>query len=293
MIRSMTGYGRGENVKDGRKFTVEIRSVNHRYNDITIKMPRAMNYIEDIVKKRLTQQISRGKTDVYIFFETLSKDDISISLNEALVDAYIEKLSYIKQKYNLKDDISLSLLMGIDDIITVEKNIIDKDIIIETLMPAVDKALSEFIKLRQTEGMALKKDIIVKLENMTNLVNQIKIRSPKVVIEYRDKLQTRLNELLTLNNQIDELRLITEVTIFADRCSVDEEITRLLSHINQVKSILDEQEAVGRKLDFLVQEMNREANTIGSKSNDIEITQITVDLKSEIEKIREQIQNIE
>lgn len=289
----MTGYGRGENVKDGRKFTVEIRSVNHRYNDITIKMPRAMNYIEDMVKKKLTQQISRGKTDVYIFFETLSKDDISISLNEALVDAYIEKLSYIKQKYNLKDDISLSLLMGIDDIITVEKNIIDKDIIIETLMPAVDKALSEFIKLRQTEGMALKKDIIVKLENMTNLVNQIKIRSPKVVIEYRDKLQTRLNELLNGNNQIDELRLITEVTIFADRCSVDEEITRLLSHINQVKSILDEQEAVGRKLDFLVQEMNREANTIGSKSNDIEITQITVDLKSEIEKIREQIQNIE
>lgn len=293
MIKSMTGYGRGENVKDGRKFTVEIRSVNHRYNDITIKMPRAMNYIEDIVKKKLTQQISRGKTDVYIFFETLSKDDISISLNEALVDAYIEKLSYIKQKYDLKDDISLSLLMGIDDIVTVEKNIIDKDIIIETLMPAVDTALSEFIKLRQTEGMALKEDIIVKLENMTNLVNQIKVRSPKVVIEYRDKLQARLNELLTGNNQIDELRLITEVTIFADRCSVDEEITRLLSHINQVKSILDEQEAVGRKLDFLVQEMNREANTIGSKSNDIEITQITVDLKSEIEKIREQIQNIE
>lgn len=293
MIKSMTGYGRGENVKDGRKFTVEIRSVNHRYNDITIKMPRAMNYIEDIVKKKLTQQISRGKTDVYIFFETLSKDDINISLNEALVDAYIEKLSYIKQKYNLKDDISLSLLMGIDDIVTVEKNIIDKDIIIETLMPAVDTALTEFIKLRQTEGMALKKDIIVKLENMINLVNQIKDRSPKVVIEYRDKLQARLNELLTGNNQIDELRLITEVTIFADRCSVDEEITRLLSHISQVKSILDEQEAVGRKLDFLVQEMNREANTIGSKSNDIEITQITVDLKSEIEKIREQIQNIE
>lgn len=289
----MTGYGRGENVKDSRKFTVEIRSVNHRYNDITIKMPRAMNYIEDIVKKKLTQQISRGKTDVYIFFETLSKDDINISLNEALVDAYIEKLSYIKQKYDLKDDISLSLLMGIDDIVTVEKNIIDKDIIIETLMPAVDTALTEFIKLRQTEGMALKKDIIVKLENMINLVNQIKDRSPKVVIEYRDKLQTRLNELLTGNNQIDELRLITEITIFADRCSVDEEITRLLSHINQVKSILDEQEAVGRKLDFLVQEMNREANTIGSKSNDIEITQITVDLKSEIEKIREQIQNIE
>lgn len=289
----MTGYGRGENVKDGRKFTVEIRSVNHRYNDITIKMPRAMNYIEDIVKKKLTQQISRGKTDVYIFFETLSKDDINISLNEALVDAYIEKLSYIKQKYNLKDDISLSLLMGIDDIVTVEKNIIDKDIIIETLMPAVDTALTEFIKLRQTEGMALKKDIIVKLENMINLVNQIKDRSPKVVIEYRDKLQARLNELLTGNNQIDELRLITEITIFADRCSVDEEITRLLSHISQVKSILDEQEAVGRKLDFLVQEMNREANTIGSKSNDIEITQITVDLKSEIEKIREQIQNIE
>lgn len=293
MIKSMTGYGRGENLKDGRKFTVEIRSVNHRYNDISIRVPRTMNYLEDIVKKKLAQYISRGKTDVYIFFETLSKDDTTISFNETLADVYVEKLEYIKQKYNLKDDITLSLIMSIEDIITSEKNIIDQEIIIQTLMPAVDTALAEFIKLRQTEGIALKKDILIKLENITRLVEQIKIRSPQVVIEYKNKLQTRINDLLTSNIKIDEARLITEVTIFADRCSVDEEITRLLSHINQVKSILDEEEAVGRKLDFLVQEMNREANTIASKSNDIEMIQITVDLKSEIEKIREQIQNIE
>ncbi len=288
----MTGYGRGENIVDGRKFTVEIRSVNHRYNDISIRVPRTMSYIEDIIRKKLTQYISRGKTDVYIFFETLSKDDVNISLNEILADAYIEKFNYIKQKYNLKDDISLSLLMEVEDIITVEKNLIDEDIIIQTLMPAVDMALDEFIKLRQTEGTALKEDILIKLENVAKLVNQIKIRSPKVVIEYKNKLQSRLNELL-VNIKLDEARLITEVTIFADRCSVDEEVTRLLSHINQMKSTLDQEEPVGKKLDFLVQEMNREANTIASKSNDLEITQITVDLKSEIEKIREQVQNIE
>jgi len=236
--------------------------------------------------------VSKAYLSLYVFFETLSKDDVNISLNEVLADAYIEKFNYIKQKYNLKDNISLSLLMEVEDIITVEKNLIDEDIIIQTLMPAVDMALDEFIKLRQTEGAALKEDILIKLENISKLVNQIKVRSPKVVIEYKNKLQSRLNELL-VNIKLDEARLITEVTIFADRCSVDEEVTRLLSHINQMKSTLDQEEPVGKKLDFLVQEMNREANTIASKSNDLEITQITVDLKSEIEKIREQVQNIE
>lgn len=182
--------------------------------------------------------------------------------------------------------------MEVEDIIKIEKNLIDEDIIIQTLMPAIDMALDEFIKLRQTEGAALKEDILIKLENVAKLVNQIKIRSPKVVIEYKNKLQSRLNELL-VNIKLDEARLITEVTIFADRCSVDEEVTRLLSHVNQMKSTLDQEEPIGKKLDFLVQEMNREANTIAAKSNDLEITQITVDLKSEIEKIREQVQNIE
>lgn len=292
MIRSMTGYGRGENIKDNRKFTVEIKSVNHRYNDITIKLPRSMNYIEDIVRKRLMQQISRGKTDVYIFFETNSQDDIKICLNEILADEYVLQFTKLKQKYKLKDDLSLSLLTTIPDLFTIDKEFVNKDIIIQTLMPALDNALDEFIKLREREGEALKKDILLKLENISNLVDNIKIRSPIMVLEFRDKLKAKVSELLD-NSEIDENRILTEVTIFSERCSVDEEVTRLSSHINQVKVILDEKEAIGRKLDFIVQEMNREANTIASKSNDIEITQLTIELKSEIEKIREQVQNIE
>lgn len=293
MIRSMTGYGRGENIKDDRKFTVEIKSVNHRYNDITIKLPRTMNYIEDTIKKKLTQHISRGKTDVYIFFSTSSKEDVKMSIDEALVDAYINKFRELKKIYNLKDDVSLLSLASFPDIITVEKKEIDTDTMVEILMPAVERALNEFIQLREREGAALKEDILIKLKHISRMVENIKIRSPKTVLEYKDKLQSRLNELLGNNKEIDEARIITEVTIFADRSSVDEEVTRLISHIKQMESILDEKETIGRKLDFLVQEMNRESNTICSKSNDIEITQITIDLKSEIEKIREQVQNIE
>lgn len=288
----MTGYGRGENTQEGRRFTVEIKSVNHRYNDITIKLPRSMNYMEDAIKKKLTTQIARGKTDVYIFFETTSSQDVKIDLNEALTDAYVNQLQQIRTRYNLKDDISLSLIAKFPDILTVEKADIDNDVLFNILMPAVDMALNEFLALRQKEGKALKEDILGKLDKIKSFVEDIKVRSPKVVTEYREKLKNRLNELMDMKD-IDEARIITEVTLFADRASVDEEVTRLMSHINQVRSILDEEEAIGRKLDFLIQEMNREANTIGSKSNDIEITQITVNLKSEIEKIREQVQNIE
>lgn len=292
-MRSMTGYGRGENTTNNRKFTVEIKSVNHRYNDITIKLPRSINYIEDTIKKKAIEQISRGKTDIYIGFETTSKDDIKISLNTNLADSYIEQLNNMKNRYSLKDDISISLLSEIPDILTVEKEDINEDIIIEALMPALEAALHEFIKFRKKEGQALKDDITLKLETIKNLLEAIKLRSPKIVAEYKNKLQARLNDLLGGNLELDESRLITEITIFADRCSIDEEITRLFSHINQAKSILDNEEIAGRKLDFLIQEMNREANTICSKSNDIEITQLTLELKSEIEKMREQVQNIE
>lgn len=292
-MRSMTGYGRGENTTNNRKFTVEIKSVNHRYNDITIKLPRSINYIEDTIKKKAIEQISRGKTDIYIGFETTSKDDIKISLNTNLADSYIEQLNNMKNRYSLKDDISISLLSEIPDILTVEKEDINEDIIIEALMPALEAALHEFIKFRKKEGQALKDDITLKLETIKNLLEAIKSRSPKIVSEYKNKLQARLNDLLGGNLELDESRLITEITIFADRCSIDEEITRLFSHINQAKSILDNEEIAGRKLDFLIQEMNREANTICSKSNDIEITQLTLELKSEIEKMREQVQNIE
>lgn len=292
MIRSMTGYGRGEHTAESRKFTVEIKSVNHRYNDIAIKLPRSMNYLEDKIRKTLMQKIFRGKTDIYINFETFSSDDICVKINESLAEAYIEKLRFMEEKYTLITNDSLELVAKFPDVITVEKMQEDEDTIWTTLLPALEEAIEKFIAMRTIEGTALKNDIFKKSDKIKSLIVQIKERSPFVVQDYKEKLKSRLDELLA-GIEIDEQRLMTEVTIFADRGCIDEEITRLESHMIQLDSILEAGGLAGRKLDFLVQEMNREANTIASKSNDIQITQITIELKSEIEKIREQIQNIE
>lgn len=292
MIRSMTGYGRGENISENRRFIVEIKSVNHRYNDITIKLPRSMNYLEDKIRKAAAHQIFRGKTDVYINFETFSTDDICVKMNEPLAKAYIEKLHYIEKTYHLSTNDSLGIVAKFPDIITVEKVQNDEDLIWNTLFPALQEAIQKFIQMRTTEGMVLKTDILKKSDFIKQLVDKIKQRAPLVILDYREKLKNRINELLD-TIEIDEQRLAVEVTLFADKGCIDEEIIRLESHIIQLNEILNEGGLVGRKLDFLVQEMNREANTIASKSNDIQITQTTIDLKSEIEKIREQIQNIE
>lgn len=292
MIRSMTGFGRGENIEDGRKFTVEIKSVNHRYNDLTIKLPRNMNYIEDFVRKKLNKVIFRGKTDVFISFESTSKEDIKVVLNEEIADAYVEQFNLIKQRYNTTDEITLSLISQIPDVITVEKVEADDDMMLHILEPALNSAIDGFLQMREREGIALKKDILLKLDKIEALVENIKIRAPQILEDYKSKLKSKLEEILE-SKDIDESRIITEVTIFADKCATDEEVTRLESHINQIKIILEENEPIGRKLDFIIQEMNREANTIGSKSNDIETTKYMVELKSEIEKIREQIQNVE
>lgn len=292
MIKSMTGYGRGEHEAEGRKFSVEIKAVNHRYNDISIRLPRSMNYLEDKIRKTLTKKIMRGKTDVFITFESFSEDDVNIKINEPLAKAYCEKLEYLKLNYGLTGDNTLDLVVKFPDIITVEKVQEDEDTIWNALLPALDDALNSFISMREIEGEALKKDILKKADVIENYVAEIKERAPLVAEDYRQRLTDRLNELLA-DTSIDEQRILTEVTIFADRACIDEEITRLTSHISQLRSIFAKDEPIGRKLDFLVQEMNREANTIASKSNDIKITQITVELKSEIEKIREQIQNIE
>ena len=295
MIQSMTGYGKGECVLYNRRFSVEIKSVNHRYKDITIKLPRVMNAYEDKMRAILTESISRGKTDVYVNYETFSQDDIKVTLNEALADAYIERLNAMDDRYALGEVPSLALLARFPDVLSVEKNA-DTDETAAEMWEALENALrmavERFVAMRSREGEALKADILKKTEQIRNLVANIKERSPLIAQEYRDKLIARVQEALGDSN-IDESRLILEVTIFADRSCVDEELTRLDSHLSQMGSILNESEPIGRKLDFLVQEMNREINTIGSKSNDLEITRLVVDAKSEIEKIREQVQNIE
>ncbi len=292
MARSMTGYGKGENEAFGRKFTVEIKSVNHRYNDITIKAPKFMNSLEDKIRKKLSQRIFRGKTDIYINFETFSQDDVSIKINEHLAASYMETLNHIEKKYAVTSCNKLDLLAKFPDIITVEKIEEADNVVWETVEPAIDTAMNNFILMRETEGKSLKNDILKKAEKIKEITDLIKERSPVVVDEYKHRLEARLDELFD-KMPIDEQRIAAEVVMFADKSCVDEEITRLYSHIEQLKHIISSDGAIGRKLDFLVQEMNREANTTGSKSNDIQITNAAIELKTEIEKIREQIQNIE
>lgn len=291
-VRSMTGYGRGEHIAEDRKFTVEMKSVNHRYNDMTIKLPRSLASLEDKIKKRIMRDVFRGKTDVYISFETFSAADVDVKLNEALATAYIEKLNLLERTFALNGGNKLELVAKFPDVITVEKAQQEEDVIWEALLPALDEAVEKFVAMRTVEGENLKKDILLKGEKIKTLVAEVKERSPLVVVEYQEKLNNRLKELMG-GVDIDPQRIATEVAVFADRGCVDEEVTRLESHLVQLKDILEGGGQVGRKLDFLVQEMNRESNTIASKANDIQIVKATIELKSEIEKIREQIQNLE
>ncbi|KXL51724.1 hypothetical protein CLNEO_28700 [Anaerotignum neopropionicum] len=291
-VRSMTGYGRGEHIAEDRKFTIELKSVNHRYNDINIKLPRSLISLEDKIKKHIMKQVFRGKTDVYIGFETFAVDDVDVKLNEVLAQAYVGKLKILQEKMGLEGGSFFDLTAKFPDVLTVEKPQKDEKVIWEALLPALDEAVTRFVAMRQMEGGALKSDVLAKAERIIILVDKVKERSPLVVEEYRDKLNNRLKDLLD-GVDIDPQRIATEVAIFADRGCVDEEITRLKSHLVQLADILEKGGQVGRKLDFLVQEMNRESNTIASKANDIQIVQATIELKSEIEKIREQIQNLE
>ena len=292
-MRSMTGYGRGECLLYDRRFVVEIKSVNHRYNDITIKIPRAMMMYEDKVKKILVEEIARGKTEVYINFESFAKDDVNVKVNKALAEGYINALESLVTDFGISDEISLNLVARFPDLITVEKASpeSERDHVWECLENAVKQALENFISMRSAEGEALKSDILVKLDNIYSAIERVRERAPKVAEDYRARLVARLNEIAELD--VEESSIVSEVAIFADKACIDEEITRMFSHIDQMRNILEASEPVGRKLDFLVQEMNREVNTMGSKSNDLEITNIIVETKSEIEKIREQVQNFE
>ena len=293
-MKSMTGYGRGECTMYERKFTVEIKAVNHRYNDITVKSPRAIMGFEDEIKKAISKKVFRGKLDVFVNFESFSQEDINISVNEPLAKSYTETLRKLKSDLHLDGDVTIEIVSKFPDVITVDKSISNENTeneIRECLMKAVEDATDAFVAMREVEGETLKKNIIEKVAFVNDALQKIEERAPWVSKDYRARLEAKLADLDEI--QVDESRLLTEVLLFADKACIDEEITRLHSHISQMYSIVEENVPVGRKLDFLVQEMNRETNTIGSKSNDIEITNHVVDIKSEIEKIREQIQNIE
>lgn len=291
-VRSMTGYGRGEHLAQDRKFVVEMKSVNHRYHDLNIKLPRVLASLEDNIKKCIAKNVFRGKIDVYVSFETFSADDVEIKLNEGLAKAYAEKIHILEDLLQQKNEDIVSLTARFPDVIVVEKAQKEEEVMWAGLLPALEQALENFIAMRQREGENLKQDILQKANRIQNLVDDVKVYAPTVVVEYQEKLQNRLKELLD-KVDVDPQRLAMEVAIFADKGCIDEELTRLDSHLKQLNEMMEQGGQVGRKLDFLVQEMNRESNTIASKANDIRIVKATIELKREIEKIREQIQNLE
>ncbi|MCT4621374.1 MAG: YicC family protein [Marinisporobacter sp.] len=293
MIKSMTGFGRGEGKDNERQFIVEVKSVNHRYNDIVIRMPKRFTYLEDKLKNLVKDYIKRGRVEVYITLENIGDIDTKISVNTLVAEQYIDCLKKIRDEFNVIDDITVSLVSKFSDVIKVEPKEEDEDAIWSCLQNATAKALDLLVKMRMAEGIKLAEDINNRCEYIAEIVEKIENRSPKVVLEYKEKLKDRIHELLEDSVEVDENRLSMEIAVIADKCSITEEIVRLNSHVDQLKKTLQESHTVGRKLDFLIQEMNREINTIGSKSNDLEITNYVVDIKSELEKIREQVQNIE
>ena len=290
----MTGFGRSEYSDGKRNIICEIRSVNHRYSDITVKMPRRYSFAEDKIKQTVKEKLVRGKVDVSINVENLTENDVVIKLNQLAAGQYYENLKELKEQFGLSGEIDLSLMAGMPDVLKAVPDVDDEDELTKAILVPVAEASANLEKMRAVEGARLAEDLIKKGENIKVILDQIEERSPLVVKDYMEKLRARIAELLDGAAEIPEDRILTEAAIFADKCAIDEEITRLNSHLLQLKSILTGSEStVGKKLDFLVQEMNREANTIGSKANDITITNHMLNIKSEIEKIREQVQNIE
>lgn len=293
MIYSMTGYGRCEIEENERKVSVEISAVNHRYLDLNIRMPRMLMHLEEQVRSRIKNKVARGKIEVSILCHSTAKEDLEVMINESLGEAYLEGVRHLGETFHLEDDLKLSHLLAINDLVTIQKQAGNLETIGETIEKALEGALDAFIEMRSKEGTTLCQDILSKNEGLRVLLDEINQRSPLIVDSYRQRLKSRLEQLLGEDTHIDDSRLAMEVAVFADKCSIDEEVTRLSSHFKQLEGILKEGGVVGRKLDFLMQEMNREANTIGSKANDYEITKVVVTLKTEIEKIREQVQNLE
>ncbi|MBR2952943.1 MAG: YicC family protein [Clostridia bacterium] len=294
MIRSMTGYGRSQAVVDTMNITVELKSVNHRYFEFNSRVPRNYGFLDEKLKSYIGSRVSRGKVECYVSVENLEDDEIQILVNHSLAQSYLGALKELAERneLNLRDDLAMSSLARYNDIFTVHKQEADEEKIWNAVKTVAEKAVDKFIEMRETEGNKLKNDVLSRADLILEKVSVIEERSPETVKEYNDKLLARINEFLS-DVQVDEQRLLTECAIFADKVAVAEETVRLRSHIDQLRQFLDSDEAVGRKTDFLVQEMNREANTIGSKAQDVTIARCVIDIKAEIEKIREQIQNIE
>lgn len=292
MIKSMTGFGRCEISEAERKFTVEMKGVNHRYLDVNIRMPKKLNFFETSIRNLMKKYVQRGKVDVFITYEDSSESQVSLKYNASLAEEYMQTFHTMQEQFGLDFDIRVSTLSKCPEVLTMEEQVVDENELWSILEKAVAGACEQFVETRTVEGENLKKDLIQKLDGMLAVVDEVEKRSPQIIAEYREKLQAKLDEVLE-SAQMDENRIATELVLFADKICTDEETVRLRSHIEHMKTTLDLDEGIGRKLDFIAQEMNREANTILSKANDLETSNHAINLKTEIEKVREQIQNIE
>ena len=292
MIKSMTGYGRAQGSFSGGDITVEVKSVNNRYLDCGVKLPRGYAYLEESIKALVQKSISRGKVDVFVTINAAGADNVTVSVNTPVAEGYLAAMRQLVEQYGVADDISASVFSRFSDVFLVEKQEQDENEVKSAIGGVVSEALSAFDTMRTREGQALKADLLQKAGGILTLVSMVEERSPITVKAYRERLTAKMQEVLE-DRQIDEARIIQEAAIYADKVAVDEETVRLRSHVDQLQNMLSEGGVIGRKLDFLMQEMNREANTIGSKGNDVEQARNVVNIKSELEKIREQIQNIE
>ncbi len=292
MVRSMTGYGRASDTLHNRRITIEVRSVNHRYLDCTVKSPRAYSFLDDAIKSEVSKSVARGKTDVFVTVDSSDAESVKININRPLLSAYLDAIKSLKKNFGMGGKLSVYEALRIPDVISVEKQEIDENEVKADILEVLGKALKNHSEMRVNEGARLADDILSRLDYLEKRTNDVEERSPKCVEEYRIKLETRMKEILD-SVAVDPQRILTEAALFADKTAVAEETVRLHSHVSQFRDMINNGGAIGRKLDFLVQELNREVNTIGSKANDLELTSIVVDMKSEIEKIREQVQNIE
>lgn len=292
MIKSMTGFGRAQETVDGMTVTVELKSVNHRYFEFTAKVPRTYGFLEEKLKSFLNARVSRGKMECYVSIENLEESDMEVVVNPSLAKGYVDALRTLSETFGLKEDYSAISIAKFPDVLTLRKAPADEEKIWNAVQKVTELAVERFVTMRETEGEKLRADILSKADTILEHVAFVESRSPQTVREYHEKLRQRMEELLE-NTQVDEQRLLTEAAIFADKVAVDEETVRLRSHISQLREFLNAGEPIGRKLDFLVQEMNRESNTIGSKAQDVEIAKRVIAIKAEVEKIREQVQNIE
>ena len=291
MIKSMTGYGRAKLSKDDREYQIEIKSVNHRYLDISVRIPKQLSYLEETIKKEIAKKVKRGKIDVFVTFENNSLEGKEIKINTELAKAYIDELKKLAEKENILSDIQVTEISKYPDVLNIQSSQDDEEIT-EEVLETITIATDNLVQMRETEGNKISEDLLKRLNIINKKVEEIAKLSTGLIEEYVVKLEERINEILK-NQEIDKTRLAQEVVIYADKCSIEEEVTRLNSHISQFKNLLNSNEAIGKKLDFIIQEMNRETNTIGSKANNLEITNGVIDIKTEIENIREQVQNIE